>query len=159
MKNPTPPTNLNSAIKPWVDYFLSADWHDLVKGISPKITGCGPVYELGDPLGRKTEDIAIADMRELKIAEAHYHPAPEIEIYVGLKGTGIIISGTKEIPIVVGSVVVTPSDTTHFAVPGQGLIIGVINIPRFRPEGYVPITGTSSKYKFDEAQYKRLATK
>ena len=54
--------------------------------IHPKPTGCGPVYELKNPIERPNESFAIADMREIQVAEPHYHP--ETEIYFVLEGRG-----------------------------------------------------------------------
>ncbi len=114
----------------WQPYLDSIDdWQQVVEGIEPKPTGCGPVYELPNPVDRPNESFAIADMRELKVYEPHYHANGETEIYVVLQGLGTIVVGMKEQRIEKGSVIVTPPDTTHFTIPESDLVLAVINTP------------------------------
>ncbi len=90
-------TQMNSVVKVWEKYLNSApDWKQLVEGVDPKPTGCGPIYELPNPIDRPNESFAIADMREVKVAEPHYHPNGETEIYIVMQGLGLIVVGGKE---------------------------------------------------------------
>lgn len=144
------------AWKPYLDGIQ--DWQQVVEGIEPKATGCGPVYELVNPIDRPDESFAIADMRNIKITEPHFHPNGETEIYVVLQGLGTIVVGRKEQEIVKGTVIVTPPDTTHFTIPKQDLVLAVINTPPFKPENYVVITETNPKVGFDQQQFERFAS-
>jgi len=65
------------------------DWQEVVEGITPKDTYCSPVYEPKSPLDRPNESFAIADMREIKVAEPHYHTNGETETYFILSGSGL----------------------------------------------------------------------
>lgn len=144
-----------AAWKPYLD--AVEDWHQVVEGVEPKPTGCGPVYELPNPVNRPNESFAIADMRELEVTEPHYHANGETEIYVVLQGLGTIVVGMKEQRIEKGSVIVTPPDTTHFTIPDSDLVLAVINTPPFKPENYVVVSETDHKVGFDQEQFARLS--
>ena len=144
------------AWKPYLDGIQN--WQQVVEGIEPKTTGCGPVYELANPIDRPDESFAIADMRNIKITEPHYHPNGETEIYVVLQGLGTIVVGRKEQEIVKGTVIITPPDTTHFTIPEQDLVLAVINTPPFKPENYVVIKETNPNLGFDQEQFERFAS-
>lgn len=60
-------TEIDGVLAAWQPYVEAIDdWQYLVKGLEPIPTGCGPVYELGQPLeDRVPEEFAIADMRDL----------------------------------------------------------------------------------------------
>ena len=150
------PTEVESLLAAWRSYLDTIeDWQTLVQGIEPKSTGCGLVYELPNPIDRPNESFAIADMRNVKITEPHYHPN-ETEIYIVLQGSGKIVVGGKEQPIEKGSIVVTPPDTAHFTIPDKDLVLAVINTPPFKPENYVVIAETDQAFGFDKAQYEGL---
>jgi mannose-6-phosphate isomerase-like protein (cupin superfamily) len=148
-------TEANEVMAAWRPYLDAIDdWQKLVEGLEPKPTGCGPVYELGQPLPvRAHEEFAIADMRNVLVAEPHYHSNGEIEIYIVLSGLGKVVVGGKEIEVKVGSVVVTPPDTTHYTVPKENLVLAVINSPSFNPANYVPIIETDASVGFDKDQF------
>lgn len=154
MSNP----EINEVLSAWMPYIDEiGDWQKLTAGLKPKPTGCGPVYELGQPLiERAPEEFAIADMRSLTLAEPHYHPNGETEIYVVLSGLGKVVVGGKEIDVEQGSVVVTPPDTTHYTIPKANLVLAVINTPSFNPANYVTISENNPKLGFYKAQLDRL---
>jgi mannose-6-phosphate isomerase-like protein (cupin superfamily) len=145
-----------AAWRPYLDGI--EDWQQVVKDIEPKPTGCGPVYELPNPIDRPNESFAIADMRELEIAEPHYHANGETEIYVVLQGLGTIVVGMKEQRIEKGSVIVTPPDTTHYTIPDSDLVLAVVNTPPFKPENYVVVKETDHDFGFDQEQLERLSS-
>lgn len=148
---------MHSVAEAWASYLNTVDdWQQLTAGIEPKPTGCGPVYEIENPIDRPNESFAIADMRNLRFAEPHYHPNEETEIYIVLQGFGLIVVGGREQKIQKRSVVITPPNTTHFTIPESGLVIAVINSPSFSPENYAPIAQTDPKVGFDEQQFIRL---
>lgn len=146
---------MDSVVAAWQPYIDSIDdWQALVRGVEPKPTGCGPIYELDNPLtDRQEESFAIADMRDLIVSEPHYHPNGETEIYVVLTGIGKVIVGGREQPLEAGTVVVTPPDTTHFTVPKQNLVLAVVNTPSFNPANYVPIVESKEDVGFDKRQF------
>jgi len=149
---------MQEVVTAWKPYLDSIDdWHQVVKGLEPKPTGCGPVYELPNPIDRPNESFAIADMSELAVSEPHYHPNGETEIYVVLQGSGTIVVGMKEERIEKGSVIVTPPDTTHFTIPDGDLVLAVINTPPFEPENYVVVNDTDHAVGFDQEQFVRLS--
>ncbi len=91
---------MEGVVAAWKPYLDSVqDWQLLVDDVEPKPTGCGPVYELPNPINRPNETFAIADMRELKVYEPHYHANGETEIYVVLQGSGSIVVGRNQQPI------------------------------------------------------------
>lgn len=148
---------MEAVVAAWMPYINSiGDWQQEVKVIKPVLTGCGPVYELPNPIDRPNESFAIADMRNLSITEPHYHPNDETEIYVVLQGLGTIVVGQKEQQVKKGSVIVTPPDTTHFTIPDSDLVLAIINTPPFKPENYVVIRETDYAVGFDQEQFKRL---
>lgn len=79
-------SKIQASILAWRGYLTQHNWQQLIEGVMPKLTGCGPVYELPNYLEREGESFAIADMREVKVAEPHYHPSPCVEIYLALQG-------------------------------------------------------------------------
>lgn len=149
---------MRAVLHAWTMYLKTVkDWQALVAGVEAKQTGCGPVYELPNPIDRPNESFAIADMRQLKIAEPHYHAGGETEIYVVLQGSGTVVTGGKEERVVPGMVVVAPPDTTHFTIPEKDLVLAVINTPPFRAENVVVVHQTDRRVGFDAAQFKRLS--
>jgi mannose-6-phosphate isomerase-like protein (cupin superfamily) len=132
------------------------DWQKLIKGITPVASGCGPVYELPNPVERPGEDFAIVDMRELKITEPHYHINNTTEIYIVIEGSGIVIVGHTEHRVQKGSVIITPPDKVHYTVSDQELVIAAINTPPFDPKNYIVVTETRPDVGFEQQQFARL---
>ena len=69
-------TEIQEVLNAWSPYLESVtDWQELIEGVIPKSTGCGPVYEIDNPIpNRPNESFAIADMRDIAVTEPHYHP-------------------------------------------------------------------------------------
>ncbi|MDB5178673.1 MAG: hypothetical protein JWN01_616 [Patescibacteria group bacterium] len=132
------------------------DWQSLVKTTEPKETYCGPVYEPASPLDRPNESFAIADMRQVKVAEPHYHANGETEIYFVISGTGLTVVGGEEIPLSKGTIVATPPGTAHFTIPRENLVMVVINTPPFNPENNIHLPASNPMVKFDHEQFARL---
>ncbi len=151
-------SNIREVIDAWKPYIAAiSDWQKLVQHVEPKLTQCGPVYEIPNPIeGRENESFAISDMRQVKRAAPHYHTNGETEIYFILQGEGLTVDGGKEIPIKQGSIVITPPNTAHFTIPKQDLVLVVINTPPFSPHNCIDISETDEKLGFDKAQYERL---
>ena len=144
-------------INAWNHYLYQLkDWQELIKGIEPKQTGCGPVYELPNPIDRSNESFAIADMRGIKTAVPHYHTNGETEIYFVLEGSGIIVVGGKEIHVQKEAVVQTPTNTAHYAIPQENLVIAVVNTPRFNPTNNIDLVESNKTVRFDRVQFERL---
>lgn len=144
-----------AAWKPYVDTIEA--WQSLVEGVEPKATGCGPIYELPNPVsGRGNESFAVADMRDIIVAEPHFHPNRETEIYMVLSGLGKVVVGGKVNEVQKGDVVITPPNTTHFTVPTKNLVLAVINTPSFNPENYKPIVESDRPVGFDKGQFARM---
>lgn len=130
------------------------NWQQLVEDVTPKQTGCGPVYELPNPIERPNENFAIADMRTIHFAEPHYHV--ETEIYFVLQGNGLIVIGGKEQEISKGTVVTIPSNIAHFTIPKENLVLAVINTPPFKQENYIVLQASNKKVGFDKDQLDML---
>ena len=140
----------------WQLFFTSNSWQDLIKNISPRVSGCGLIYELGNPLNRDNEDCAIADMSAIHFTEPHYHP--ETEIYFILQGTGLIVVGTEEYCIAPSDTIVIPPNTAHFIIPIKDLVIGVICTPPFNPKTYVALSSSNNSVNFCYEQFKQLTS-
>lgn len=134
------------------------DWQILVGDVEPKATGCGPVYEPDNPLGRTDESFAIADMRGVKYAQPHYHANGEVEIYFVFQGLGRVVVGNEVLPVERGSVVVTPAGTTHYAIPDkeQGLVLVLVNTPPFNPVNNIDVTETDLAHSYNHELFKQL---
>jgi mannose-6-phosphate isomerase-like protein (cupin superfamily) len=127
-------SSLESLITAWHSYLLTiGEWQDVIRGIVPRTTGCGLIYELVNPLGRSQESFAIADMRGLKVAEPHYHHL-ETEVYFILQGSGLFVIAGNEQFLEKGSFLVIPPETAHYVLPKEDLILAVINTPPFKIE-------------------------
>ncbi len=149
---------LDEVISAWKKYLSSAkDWQTLVEGVSAKETGCGPVYELENPIDRPNESFAIVDMRNIKVTEPHYHANNETEIYFGITGTGRVVVGGQESEISPGSVTTTPPNTAHFTFPKENLVIAAVNTPPFNSANYIALTKSEPAMKFDQEQFERLS--
>ena len=152
-------STVNEAAEAWKKYFEESDfsWQQLINSTELKQSGCGPIYVFDNPINRPNETVAIADMRDLKITEPHYHPE-ETEIYIILSGSGMIVIGGEEQQITQGDVIVTPPDTAHFTIPKSELVLAAINIPAFKPENYVILNESNEEVGFDRLQFEKLAT-
>ena len=142
--------------KPFVDGITN--WQLFVKNIEPKQTGCEPVYEVDNPLQRITESVALADMRDIRWAQPHYHANGEVEIYFIVHGMGRVVVGNEIIPVKAGSVVVTPSETAHYALPdvSNGLVLIVVNTPPFNLSNNIDVSETDTNVQYDHALFTRL---
>lgn len=146
---------MNEIIIAWQIYLNTiSNWKNLVNGIDPKITGCGLVYELANPIYRANESFAIADMSNLAFSEPHYHP--ETEIYFILQGRGLVVVGGQEQQVQKGSVVIIPSNIAHFTIPEKDLVMAIVNTPPFNAANYYPLSDENLAVKFDKAQFERL---
>jgi mannose-6-phosphate isomerase-like protein (cupin superfamily) len=147
--------DIKEVISAWEKYLVTVtDWQSLTKNVDAKPSGCGPIYELPNPIDRPHEDFAIADMRDLQATEPHYHE--EVEIYFILQGEGLIIVGGKEQKVGKGSVIVMPSNIAHFTIPKKDLVIAVVNTPPFNASHYFPLRESNEAVKFDKDQFDRL---
>jgi mannose-6-phosphate isomerase-like protein (cupin superfamily) len=145
--------NIDEVVKVWGDYTRTIDdWQQLVQGIEPKASGCGPIYEFAqNPIpGRPDEDFCIADMRDIDVTEPHYHPDSVTEIYFVLQGIGRVFVGQSETEVSTGSVVVMPPRTAHFTIPAGGLVLAVVNTPPFKPEDYIAVHESDLAVHFDQ---------
>ncbi len=129
-------------------------WEDLVQGITPKKTGCGQIYELGQPLERPNEDLAVADMRDVLFTQPHYHP--ETEIYFVLQGRGRAVVGSKEASIQTGSIILVPSNLAHYTIPEADLVIAVVATPPYNPKNSNSLYEENKTVLFDFEQFRRL---
>ncbi len=135
--------NMSEVVGAWQGYLDGVpDWEKLVEGTEPKVGGCGLVYELPNPIERPNESFAIADMRELELSDPHKHINGEVEIYYVLQGVGKIAVGSEVHDLSKGVVIVTPSDTVHITLPGEDLVLAVVNTPPFELDNYVSVAGT-----------------
>jgi mannose-6-phosphate isomerase-like protein (cupin superfamily) len=131
------------------------DWQGVVKDTTPKQTYCGPIYEPRSPLDRPNESFAISDMREVVVAEPHYH-TDETEIYFVLSGTGLTVVGGEELQLKEADVIVTPPETAHFTIPKENLVMIVINTPPFNPENNIGINAAKPEVRYDHEQYMKF---
>lgn len=152
--------NMQEIVDVWQGYVEGIeDWQKVVEGLTAKETQCGPVYdvipnppEVGD---RPNEGFAIADMRDVKVAEPHYHANGETEIYIVISGLGRTVVGDKSFDLKPGTVVVTPPETAHYTLPQEDLVLGVVNTPPFNPANVVDLSETNDKVGFDKAKYEQ----
>ncbi len=150
---------IQTVLNVWRPYVHAiTDWQARVKDITPKATGCGPVYELGNPLGRPNESLAIADMRSITHAQPHYHTGGETEIYIVIAGSGRAVVGSVVSKLQKGTVLVTPPDITHYALPDpvEGLVLAVINTPPFKLENNVDVFQTDPAHHYNHEQFLAL---
>jgi mannose-6-phosphate isomerase-like protein (cupin superfamily) len=154
--NSTP--EIGALITAWQQYTTTMDdWQKVVEGTTPKQTDCGPVYEPASPLDRPNESFAIADMRQVKVADPHYHTNGETEIYFIIAGSGLTVVGGQELSVQAGDVIVTPPETAHFTLPKDNLVMVVINTPPFNPDNNIHLDSVSSPaVKYDHEQFLRL---
>lgn len=150
-------TEIDEVIAAWQAYTRKiTDWVKLVEGVVPKPTDCGPVYELPNPIDRPNESFAIADMRDLKYSQPHYHANGEFEIYIVLTGNGQIYVGGKKSELKPGFISVTPPQTTHFVTPAHDLVIAIFNTPHFNPNNVVGVSETNASVGFYKQQFNDL---
>jgi mannose-6-phosphate isomerase-like protein (cupin superfamily) len=149
---------IEELITAWHQYAANiGNWQKLVEGTTPKQTYCGPIYELKSPLDRPNESFAISDMRQVRVAEPHYHAGGETEIYLVISGNGLTVVGGEELQIKADDIIVTPPQTAHFTIPKENLVMIVINTPPFEPANNIHIDETKAEVRYDHEQYKRLA--
>lgn len=149
--------DIGEVITAWKKYTDDIqDWEQLVMGVEPKVTDCGLVYELPNPIDRSNESFAIADMRNVKISGPHYHANGETEIYIILTGTGRTMVGSREVELKPGAVVVTNPDITHYTIVDENLVLALVNTPPFNPANAISITETDEYVDFDADVYARL---
>lgn len=139
----------------WVSFLATHSWHDLIKNIEPKKVGCGIVYELPH-LSKPGQDFAIVDMREIAVAEPHYHINGETELYFVLQGTAVVVVGKQERHVQKGDVIVTLPHTTHFTISDKDFVLAVVSTPSVNMNNYVPIFESDATVGFDKEQYERL---
>jgi mannose-6-phosphate isomerase-like protein (cupin superfamily) len=151
------PLAIQQLLAAWRPYIDSIDdWQRIAHMVEPMATGCGPVYELANPLHRPDEDFSMCDMRNLSFAEPHYHPAGNWEIYFVLQAGAVVVLGAEERNVTKGDVIVIPPNTAHFTVPDKDFVIAMVNTPPFKPEIYITLTESKSDVQFDYEQFKRL---
>jgi len=159
MANAQHSPEIKPLIDAWQPYVAAVeDWQTLVEGVEPKATGCGPVYELDNPIGRSDESFAVADMRGIEFAQPHYHANGEVEVYFVLHGLGRVVVGNEILQVEKGSVVVTPSGTVHYALPDkeQGLVLAVVNTPPFELANNIDVSETDPAHHYDHKLFKHL---
>jgi mannose-6-phosphate isomerase-like protein (cupin superfamily) len=76
-------------------------------------------------------------MTNLEISEPHMHANGETEIYFVIQGVGRIAVGDEITELAPGVTIVTPPETTHVTLPGEGLVLAVVNTPPFELDNYV----------------------
>jgi mannose-6-phosphate isomerase-like protein (cupin superfamily) len=148
-------------IDAWQSYLKTApDWQELITDITPKATGCGPIYDLPNPIDRPNEGFAIADMRSIKFAQPHYHANGEVEIYFVLEGGGRVVVGNKVQSVAKGDVSVTPSGTAHYAIPNPetGMVLAVINTPPFNVVNNIEVTQSDPAVQYDHQLFTQLTS-
>ena len=138
----------------WQLFFNVNHWQDLIHNKVSKNSGCGLVYELGNPLDRENEDCAIVDMRNILYSEPHYHP--QTEIYYILQGHGILVMGRVENRIKIGDAFIIPPNIAHFIAHAHDLVIGVINTPPFNASTYTPLQESNHLVNFCYEQFNEL---
>ncbi len=157
--NTTNKPEIEELITAWQQYIAGmGDWQKVVENVTPKQTYCGPIYEPTSPLHRPNESFAISDMRNVKVAEPHYHMGGETEVYFVLSGSGLTVVGGEELQVRAGDVIVTPPETAHFTIPKENLVMLVINTPPFNPENNIHVDETKPEIKYDHEQYKKLVS-
>lgn len=144
----------DSIVDVWREYLKNADWESLIANKEPIETGCGPVYELPNPIERPGEGFAIVDMRNLSVTEPHYHPVGT-EIIIVLQGRGVYYIGTERYALETGDAAIIPPNTAHYGVPEDNFVVAAINTPPYRPEDYVVLTESNFTVKFDIDNYNK----
>lgn len=153
------PPEVQAVLDVWRPYVASIkDWRAMTKGVEPKAIGCGLVYELANPLGRAGESFGFADMRQLAVAEPHYHPDNNWEFYFVMQGSGLVVVGRTEQRIGKGDTIVVLPDKAHYTIPNKDLVLALVNSPPFQPEIYVTFDPEKShdEIDFDAEQFRRL---
>jgi mannose-6-phosphate isomerase-like protein (cupin superfamily) len=153
------PSEVAMVLDIWRPYVAAIrDWKAVVRGVEPKATGCGPVYELAGLSGRLNESLAIADMRGMAYAQPHYHANGEVEIYFVLQGQGCVVVGKDVTYVEKGSVTVVPSGVVHYTLPDKsdGLVLAVVNTPPFNPKNTIDVTASNQAVAYDHEQFKAL---
>lgn len=148
------PPEIQAMSNAWQAYIASVyNWQTLVKDVKPEEGGCGLIYELPSPLDRPGEDFAIADMRILQVAEPHFHPADNWEVYIAFQGTANVFIADSETRMQAGDALIIPPNTAHYTLPDDNFVIAVINKPPFKPENYIKLTESDPSVQYDHAQF------
>ena len=150
-----------SIVAAWKDIVLSIDdWKAAVAAVTPEDSPSGVVYDLPDFAPGRPESFAIVDLRAIGKAggvdEPHYHANGEVEVHIPIAGSSKANIGGQERTFTVGDVVVINSEIAHFFVPDEDYVVGVVSLPSFDPENYVPVTPEApgpNTVKFDRAAY------
>lgn len=151
-------SDIDEIVKVWLAYIEQIkNWQELVKNIQPKATGCGILYDIPNPINRPKESLAVADMRNLRFSWPHYHTNGETEIYIVISGNGKVVVGNKVSKAEKGSVIITPPDTAHCALPEDNLVLAVVNNPTFDPSNSVDVTEDEPTVSYDHAQFLKLS--
>lgn len=148
--------NIESLIERWAPYFEQHAWQTMIEDYAPIATSCGIVYELPNALGFADEGLAIVDMRNLAVAEPHYHPDNCYEIYFVLQGTALVVIADLEQQVKVGDIIIVPPNKAHYTIPDKEYVIGVINTPPYTPESYIPLIASREDVAFDAQRFKTL---
>ncbi len=144
-------SHIAQLIDAWQAYLQKLDWRSLADKIEARKSECGVVYELGSPLNRPHEDIAIVDMRAVHITQPHYHP--QIEIYFLLQGSGRVVVGGKEKQLQKERAIVIPSNIAHYVIPENDLVIAVVSTPPFVLGASVTLAKDDPAVGFNQAQF------
>ena len=147
--------SIEDIVSAWTTFLEDNARETLISDTTPRETGCGLVYELGNPLKRPNESFAIADARRLERFEPHYH-VNETEIYIVLSGQGTIVVGGTAQEVTAGDAVVIPPDTAHFAARYNNLVLAVINTPPFNHENTRGLTKSNPDVGYDKKLYEEL---
>ncbi len=147
---------IDQLIHAWQKFLSNHTWQELTQNVDPIHGGCGPVYELPNYLNRENENLAIVDMRNIKVAEPHYHPHENIEVYFVLQGTARVIVGRNERFVQVGDVVIIPPNKAHFTFPDENYVIACVNTPPYKPENYIPLYETNEAVEFDREYFESM---
>ena len=138
----------------WGDWLASGpQWESLISGGEPKQSGCGEIYEIECPLDRPYESLAIADMRQLDVAEPHYHNGNETEVYLVLQGSGVVFIAGDRHDISRGDYLVIDPEKAHYTFPERDLVLAVLNSPPFDPEKYICLSETNPEVGFDAEEF------
>lgn len=148
--------DIDKLIYEWQSFLSNHEWQELIQGFEPLYAPCGIIYELPNYLDRENENLAIVDMRNIKVAEPHYHPDEDVEIYFVLQGTARVIVGRNEYFVKAGDVVVIPPNKAHFTFPDAEYVIACVNTPPYKPEHHISLYETNETVEFDRELFERM---
>jgi quercetin dioxygenase-like cupin family protein len=128
------------------------DWQDLVAKVTPRVTGCGMVYEVTS--GSPDFSLAIADMRGIAYAHPHYHTHGEAEFYFVLQGQGQVLLGYDVHSLRRHDTLVIPPDVAHCVVAPHDLVL--VNNPPFCIQNSLDLFSSDERVRYDHAQFQQL---